>query len=56
MTTGGSDLHRRSLKLPYTAEYQGEAQIEVQVKVENSTFVTLTLSTLPLKGEGKNLD
>jgi hypothetical protein len=37
--------------LPYTAEYQAQTQIEVQVKVENSTLVTLPPH--PFKGEGK---
>jgi len=38
------DLQRRSLNLPYTAEYHGEAQVKIEVEVGTPSFVTLTLS------------
>jgi hypothetical protein len=51
-----SDLHRRSLNLPYTAEYQAETEGRDRGKgKEPSSFVTLTLS-LSRSREREDLD
>ena len=52
-----SELRRRPLYLPYTAEYHGEARVEAKVEVENPIVLSVTLTpALPFKGEGISID